>query len=100
VGAGAPFTNPTKIALDLDGGRLLIVDGVAGSGALDLLAVALDSGDRTVVVDALQWKGPRFLDVAQLAAGLATGRWLVQDAQIGALLEVDLATGDRVLASQ
>jgi hypothetical protein len=100
VGAGPTFANPTRIAADPGADRLLVVDGLAGSGAVDLIAVDLATGDRTVVVDALQGNGPRFLNVAQLASGLADGGWLLQDAQIGALLEIDLATGDRVLRSQ
>lgn len=77
--------------------RALVVD----SGLNALIAVDLATGNRLRVSDPTLGTGPE-LDVPKAVAaeldvstGLPTGRALVLDAGLGAVLAVDLTTGDR-----
>lgn len=99
VGAGAPFAGAEDLAADIFAAspRLLVVD----SSASTLVAVDPATGDRSVLSGPGVGSGPAFegphgvaLDPVQ-----ARNRALVMDTLGGALIAVDLSTGDRSVIS-
>jgi DNA-binding beta-propeller fold protein YncE len=98
TGAGPDILSPAAIALDAANNRVLVLDEWLDA----LLEVDLSTGDRSVISDAVTGAGPIF-DVARpllsLALDLAHNRALVSDNSLGALLAVDLDSGDRSIIS-
>lgn len=110
TGSGQDFDNPQAVTLDVYTGlfgqasvasRAVVADPSAGV----LLAVDLASGARTVLSGESVGSGPAFgqpraviFDAGDEVAGVAA-RFLVVDAELGALFAVDAATGNRSVIS-
>jgi hypothetical protein len=93
-----PVFSIYRLETALDGDRLLVSD--SGLGAV--LALDLVSGDRTILSDPSTGGGPRFSPFAPNAIVLDEtdpSRALVVDSRFGAVVAVDLASGERSLVS-
>lgn len=105
AGSGPGFVFPVDVVLQpgSSGANALVLD----AGLQALLAVNLGTGDRTVLSSPDVGAGPVFSDSGQLslqamAVDTARGRVLVTNYQtnaLGAVIAIDLATGDRTLIS-
>jgi outer membrane protein assembly factor BamB len=97
VGSGRAFVQIVDAAVDVEGGRALVLDRAPGA----LLAVDLTTGARTVISDGTTGTGPALEQVSGLALDAQAGRALViaGSNEQAALLGVDLATGARSLIS-
>lgn len=95
------LTKPELVVLDTANQRALVID--LGSNAL--LAVDLASGDLSVISDGNTGAGPEFILPSGMVLDAANHRALVAESSRGgvtglrALLEVDLATGNRAVIS-
>jgi hypothetical protein len=109
TGVGDALVDPFDIALDVAGNRALVLD-VDLTDILNpvttLYAVALDTGDRTVIVRGAGGSGPELVDPTALAIDPANNRALVafRDTTDGAnivraIMAVALDTGDRTVIS-
>lgn len=82
---------PEDMVLDAANNRVLVTD----SGLDALVALELDTFDRTIISDAVTGMGPPTLtDPGALVLDEANNRAILVDAAVG-LVAVDLATGDR-----
>ncbi|MCP4409047.1 MAG: hypothetical protein GY807_15075, partial [Gammaproteobacteria bacterium] len=101
TGAGPEFVSPNAVALDSDNNRALVVD--SGFGGLQaLLAVDLDSGERTAISNPTTGAGPEFSSPNAFALDSDNNRALVVDGGfvgLQALLAVDLGSGERTVIS-
>lgn len=90
LGSGVDFENPRDLVVDVANNRLLVVDGSLSA----LVAVDLETGDRSILSDAGTGNGPPLdeEDVLSIALDAANNRALI--ATPDALLAVDLGTGD------
>ncbi|UTW47037.1 hypothetical protein [Bacterioplanoides sp. SCSIO 12839] len=109
VGNGPAFNNLNSILLDNsdpDNPRLLVVD----SGLHAVIAVDVDSGDRTIISDdddtnnnnAQVGTGPGLdfpTSIALDSSDPANPRLFITDADLDAVVSVDLNTGDRTVLS-
>lgn len=109
VGSGPAFNNLTSILLDNsnpDNPRLLVVD----TGLHAVIAVDVDSGDRTIISDdddtnnnnAQVGTGPGLdfpTSIALDTSDPAKPRLFVADADLDAVVSVDLNTGNRTVLS-
>jgi hypothetical protein len=109
TGAGDPLVDPFDLALDLAGNRALVLDvdqtDIANPVAT-LHAVALDTGDRTVIVRDAGGSGPALFSPTALAIDPAGNRALVAFTDnsdganiVRAIMAVALDTGDRTVIS-
>lgn len=96
TGAGPAFIEPLSAALDAANNRMLVADG---SFPATLVWVDLASGDRSVLSD-LSAVGPILWNVLSLSIDHANLRAFAMDAEYDALFVIDLATGQRAIASQ
>jgi hypothetical protein len=104
TGSGPAFDFPVAVALDNTNGRALIMNYVdlGDDYRIALVAVDLDSGDRTVISDENTGAGPLFFSVdPSIALDKGKNRALVVDGESGlnALLTVDLSNGNRTKIS-
>ncbi len=104
TGAGPAFDFPVAVALDNTNGRALVMNYVdlGDDYRIALVAVNLDSGDRTVISDENTGAGPLFFSVdPSIALDKGKNRALVVDGESGlnALLTVDLSNGNRTKIS-
>jgi DNA-binding beta-propeller fold protein YncE len=102
VGAGPPLALAMDLAIDLSSKRAYVFGGTA------LLSVDLTSGDRTLISTdskfatpegSLRGTGPAISGTVAGALDLAHNRAYVGDADLDAVIAVDLATGDRSFLS-
>ena len=101
TGSGVDFDSPTSFVLDSDNNRALVIDGST------LLSVDLDTGNRTVLSgndrdngDALVGSGDTFTNPTAIALDSINSRVFIGDVdedENGAIIEVDLATGNRTV---
>jgi len=98
VGTGPSFGNIIDVAV-VDGGSALVVD----TGLSAIMNVDLADGTRAVVSDAATGTGQAFREVHVIGVDLANSRALVGNtpagSSAGALLAVDLSTGNRTVIS-
>ena len=106
VGSGVPLIQPTDAVLDEAGNRLIVADAYLAA----LIAVDLSDGSRTVVSgctsadlcpadeqnvgDGITFLHPQAMDINSSAT-----RIVVVDDALDALFAMDVATGDRAVAS-
>jgi hypothetical protein len=99
AGAGTgPIFSQYRLEIALNGNRVLVSD--SGLGAV--FAVDLVSGDRTILSDPSTGGGPRFSPFAPTSIVLDEtdpSRALVVDPGLGAVLAVDLSSGERSFVS-
>ncbi|MEZ4329417.1 MAG: PQQ-binding-like beta-propeller repeat protein [Polyangiales bacterium] len=92
--ANAPLLDvPTAARVSADGNTLYVVDRTGG-----LMAIDTTSGVRTPISNGTLGSGPALTTTMGLALDEANGRAFVYDAGLNrALVEVDLASGDRTV---
>jgi DNA-binding beta-propeller fold protein YncE len=100
AGGGEGMNDPTAIALDEVNGTLLVGD----DGDNTLLAIDIATGERTVLsgVDSggtSHGAGPELDTIEAIVFDAPNNRVLVADSGLVALVEVDLATGNREILS-
>ncbi len=106
-GRGPTWSFLTQIALDTVNRRAILVDSPAPFRPTDgaVVAIDLDSGDRTLISDTTTGTGPLFSSAVGVAVDSANRRALVfalRGAATGepwALLAIDLETGNRRIVS-
>lgn len=94
--AGPPIENPTGVALDRDGDRLLVTDqGTSSATENELIAVDLATGERTLVSGFMAGGGDTefFIQVLDLVLVEGANRAIITSGST--FYSVDLATGDR-----
>jgi hypothetical protein len=100
AGTGAPFRGPHAVVLDRSNRRALVTDGLAG-----LVGVDLGSGNRTLISGTyppagIRGEGPANFDPAAIDVDAPAGVAYVVDWEHGALLAVDLVSGDRTIVAR
>lgn len=102
TGSGELYTEPTSYALDLANGRALVAnylyDEVFEKELIDIYAVELSSGARSVITTQEQGEGPELVYPSAMAVNQQGTVAYLLDGGVG-LVSVDLATGNRVLIS-
>lgn len=102
-GRGPVLNAPGSFALDPTRNRALVVDISADPdgepGPSVLVAIDLDTGDRTILSDSDNGTGPDFAFPNAITLDRENNRALVADYGAAALIEVDLATGKRTIVS-
>ena len=88
-GSGETLHQPVAVELAPSGDSAYIADGAA------ILQVAIPSGATTIVSNASHGSGPDFANPVCLEWEPGTGRLLVHDAGLDAVIAVDPATGSR-----
>ena len=98
IGAGPALSFPTGIALDRDNDRALIADGSLAA----LVAIDLDSGERSILSDTNTGSGPILNDPIDIILDTTNNRVLLleRNQDLFTTLSIDLATGERAIASQ
>jgi hypothetical protein len=109
VGAGDPLLAPFDLALDAANDRVIVLDTDATdpqNPVATIFAVALATGDRTVIASGSSGSGPELFAPTAMAIDAANARVLVAatdrtniDNPVGAILAVDLASGDRTVVA-
>lgn len=102
IGSGPAFMSPHSIALDTANNRALVLDSdfILEKNNHALLAVDLDSGDRSVISDESIGSGPSLFSSFDVALDSENNRALVgQGGNEGVLLAVDLSNGNRRVIS-
>lgn len=93
--AGQPDVPSGSVAIDADARALYVVDFAGG-----LVRVDLDDGSRTSVASAAVGRGSPLREPRTLAIEPGTDRaWLIERS-LGALLQLDLASGDRAIIAR
>ncbi len=82
------FRNPNRIAFDDANNQVLVIDGAK------ILALDLDSRERTVVADEAVGAGPVLVEPLGIAIDSARNLALVTDAKLKALVAINLADDD------
>lgn len=109
-GSGPDLNVPGSFAVDATGNRALAVDISADPdgepGPPVVVAIHLDTGNRTILSSTDRGDGPEFTRLSAIAVDAAKNRAIVNHIYIGvdqkvegALIAVDLDTGDRTLIS-
>lgn len=100
-GSGPALVSPVDIAIDSANGRAIIVDSpeIFGSTQGALVAIDLDTGDRTIISDNTIGAGPFFSVPRGVAVDAPNHRALVVDREGEELMAIDLDTGDRTIIS-
>lgn len=93
AGVGVSFKQPGSVIIDEARNRALLVD----SARKALLAVDLNTGNRSVLSDAFNGEGTPLLEPYDLA--MYDNSIIVLDKGQQALIRVDLSTGDRTILS-
>ena len=96
VGSGVNFVSPVSIALDRANNRALVVD----PGIDALVAVDLSNGNRTIIADDSVGSGVNFSlpqSIVLDERGRSSGRALVVDNTLEAIIAVDLSNGNRTI---
>lgn len=83
--------------LDAESRSLYAADG---SFPARVVRVDLDDGSRTIVTDETTGRGPRLLTLRAIACDAAGRRLFVHDSTTSQLLQIDTASGDRVILSR
>ena len=91
AGSGVDLLAVWAPVVDVANNRILLIDGEHDA----LVAVDMDTGERTVVLSA--GDGPTLRGVGAMVLDAAQGRVLVTDSFQRALLAIDLATGARTV---
>ncbi|MBL8843275.1 MAG: hypothetical protein JNL90_17270 [Planctomycetes bacterium] len=65
-----------------------------------VVRVDLDDGSRSIVTDETMGRGPRLLSISAIACDPAGRRLFVHDGTTGQLLQIDTASGDRIILSR
>lgn len=94
-GGGPAFDTPVSIAMDLDNNRALVVD----AGLLSLMAVDLDTGDRTVISGGVVGAGDPLQEPFGLALDTDENRSFVTDMTADGVIEIANDSGIRTLLS-
>ncbi|MCC5888085.1 MAG: hypothetical protein JJT88_16750 [Gammaproteobacteria bacterium] len=92
------FDQPRDVALDAARNRLLVAD----DGLEAIIAIDLDTGDRSELLARTLGEGPRLIDPRQMVFGAEVGRFYVADWGGNAaerLIDVDVMTGERRVAA-
>lgn len=97
TGSGPTLRMTSALALDAAAGRAFVAGGIGETAAL--VAVDLDTGDRTLISGPERGSGPALGNPKDVALDPAGNRALITDWVLGGLVAVDLATGDRTLVS-
>jgi DNA-binding beta-propeller fold protein YncE len=105
VGAGPFLFDAADIVVDAAGGRLLLVRGFSDTMDVEVMAVDLVSGDRSLVSDPDTGRGPMPLAPEGMVLDAAARRIFVVDKELDALFLFDVAPaggnlGDRVIVSR
>jgi hypothetical protein len=87
---------PTAIALDVSNNRVLVLDITLDA----LVAIDLDSGNRTIISDDDTGTGTNLSNPAAIVLDSTNNRSLVLDNILDALVVIDLTTGERAIASR
>jgi streptogramin lyase len=95
LGSGVVFTFPRALAMAADG-ALLVLDG-EGEWSTRVVRVDPQSGERTLVTGPDRGTGPA-LHATALAIESAQA-FVVADSFLGAILRIDVASGDRTILS-
>lgn len=96
VGDGPELSGPRSVSLDLQNDRVLVADSNDGRDAI--LAIDIESGDRTVIFESRRGTGPFFDDTRDVALDVARNRLLVSDdgSDGKKLVAIDIDTGNRI----
>ena len=97
VGPNMSFSNDMK--LDAAGNRALVLNR-GPSTSINLMAVDLTSGDRTIISGSGVGSGQEFLVPWYIEHDLANNRVFIFDLAVTGVLVVDLATGERAVMSK
>ncbi len=84
---------PRAIAIDAAQGRALVMDSILDA----LLAIDLDTGERTILSSDDVGLGPEFSEPVSVVVDTAGSRVLVLDENLAAVLAVDVASGNRTV---
>ena len=98
IGTGPAFVTMEAMAFDAANTRVLVAD----SGLAALMAVDLATGNRSILSSnetAGAGAGPPLITPVGVALGANPGEAFVADRGMGAIVRVDLATGDRTVVS-
>jgi hypothetical protein len=97
VGPNMSFSNDMK--LDAAGNRALVLNR-GSSTSINLMAVDLTSGDRTIISGAGVGSGQEFLVPWHIEHDVANDRVFIFDLAVTGVLVVDLSTGERAVMSK
>ncbi len=100
VGVGPDLNQPKGIAFDSDNNLVFVAnDDEDGEVADSLLAIDLDSGDRSIISDGVTNSGPIFNFPGGLAIDISRNLGWILTGGYEQLLAIDLITGERVMVS-
>jgi len=78
----------------------LYIPGIGTADPPFLMRLDLSTGERSVVFDQVVGRGPAALRFDQPAGDAANGRLWLHDSTLHAIVQVDLASGDRLIVSR
>ena len=96
VGSGIPFFNLDELAVDPVAGIAYARESTED----EVMAIDLETGERTLVASEFHGAGLPFFDEGGLAVSRDGRTLYVWDEELEAILGVSIATGDRVMVSR